>query len=113
MGHPEPLAGGGHEVALEVLAQRVGDGVDQEVKPAEALPDGLDRALQLLFARDVERQGDGPREPGRQLVHVALEPFVLEAEGEFGALARRRPGNAPRKGAVVRDPDDQPSFVFQ
>ena len=113
MGDPEPFPGGGDEVALEVLAQGVGDGVDQEIEAAEVLADGVGGAFELLLAGDVERQGERARDLRRQLVHVALEALVLEAQGERRALARRGAGDPPREGAVVRDPDDQSSFVLK
>ena len=123
------LGHGGERVAGDVHGHReiVGRGVD--VAPLELLlvgeGDGVDDEIEV--APDRAELGEGGVERGR-LGHVAvdqgrraqrldqgddalLERLALIGEGELGALAGQRLGDAPGDRAIIGDPHDEAALA--
>ncbi len=113
LGDAVALARGVHELAVELLAQREGHRVHDEVEPAEPFLDRRGERLEVLVLRDVAGQDERVAELRRELPHVLLEPLALVGHGQPRALAVRRLGDAPGDRALVRDPQDEAALPVQ
>ena len=103
------LAGDAVEIAAgELLARRKGDAVHDDVERSPASTAiRCEGGVDLGVVRDVHRQHELGAEALRHLGDAVLEPVVLIGEGELGALATHRGGDAVRDRTLGREPDDQ------
>ena len=114
-----------HHGADEILARRVGvatlqfvlvgegDRMNQEVD-ACPIASRASRRPRRREARSSTSQGITNSEPTdlRQRLDALAERLALIGEGEFGAVAGERPGDAPGDRVVVRNPHDQAALAL-
>ena len=97
--------------ALEFFLVGMGDRVDDEVDVVPGLADGVEGAVEAGALGDVaidqqvraDRLGERP--------DAARERIRLVGEGQLGALAGGRAGDAPGDRMVVGDPHDEAAFA--
>ena len=107
-GQREAVARRVDERAVEVLAVREGEGVDEDVEAADlrapAIEDGPDRRVVADVAGLHERAADRLVASGRTRFSIRLS---TRAEADGRAVLVERPRDAPGDRVVVGDPEDR------
>ena len=101
------------ELALQRLARREADRMHEDVEAVPAPPEFGEHRFDLRVAGHVQRQHDVGTELARRLVDAVLEPVVLVREGEAGAFAVHRLGDAPGDRAMAGDADDECALALE
>ncbi len=113
VGDAEAFAAGEEEVVLDLVGGGEGYGVDYGVDGAVGLFDDGEEGVDLGVAGDVALVSSGGGEGGGELFGVALESFVLVADGECRASLGEFLGNAPGDAALVGEAEDDGDFAFE
>ena len=109
--HAECLAAGVHKIAFERLFRREGDGVQQQMQPAEFLARFVEHARDVIVLRHITfHQQRVCAERAGEFLDIFLEPLALVGEGQFGARLVPCLGNSPGDGALVGDTEDDAVF---
>src|SRR5690606_40113418 len=103
-------ARGVDEAALEILAVREGDGVDEDVQPAPLLAHAGEYLAHLRLVRRIALEDDVGSDALGERTHAALERLVQIGEGELRALLMHRLADAPRDATVVGHAEDERSL---
>ena len=97
--------------AFELGLVRIGDPVNEEVDPAEAVRHGIDGSIHRFELFDIARDHQfGPEALGQGL-HALAKGLALVGERQFGAFRRQRLGDAPGDGMIVGHSHNEPALA--
>src|SRR3546814_18852321 len=95
-------------------ARRVGDAVDEDVEAVgPVLAEFGEAGVDLFVGRHVQRQHDVGAVLGRGGFHARAQLVGLVGQGQFGALAVHRFGDAAGDRTPAGDAGDHGAFAFQ
>src|SRR5690606_5812819 len=101
------------KLALDRLARRVGDRVDQDVEPVPALAELLEAGGDLVVAGHVEGQHDIAAKRGGGLLDTRAQLVIEVGECHLGTLAVHGLGDAAGDRAVAGDAGDECALALQ